>query len=244
MAQTGSSGGAAFNLQKRTLTLKPGAAEVRVAIFSGSELRSPSPDVLAYLRQTQADVFIVLGGLGRTNALAQETARALSTLQRLVLVVRGGSDGFAPSFLAPANVMDASALRSVRIGHDNLLLWPGAEQGRYATATTQCGFDEPELKEAFGELGPPDVGERRWLLTWQAPQPASLLAGFVVRTGVAGVLYAWPPAEERAHTGWDPAQPELVPRAWGPRAEAPDGHAIELGARVLRFDREGPHEAR
>ena len=81
MAQSGSSGSASFNLQKRTLTLKPGAADVRVALFSGSELQPPAPDMLAYLRQTQADVFIVLGGVGRSNVQALETARALSTLR-------------------------------------------------------------------------------------------------------------------------------------------------------------------
>lgn len=243
MAQSGSSGGAAFNLQKRTLTLKPGAADVRVAIFSGSELQSPSPDMLAYLRQTQADVFIVLGGLGRSNAQALETARSLATLQRLVVLLRGGADGFDSSLVAPANVLDASGVRSVRIGQDNLLLWPGAEQGRYAVARSHCGFGEPELEVARDELAPPEPGERRWLVTWQAPEPGSPLAAFAVRAGVAGVLYAWPAADQASPT-WDPAQPQLVPRAWGPHMEAPDGHAIERGALVLRFDREGPHEAR
>ena len=244
MAQSGSSGSAAFNLQKRTLTLKPGAADVRVAIFSGSELQSPSPDMLTYLRQTQADVFIVLGGLGRSNAQALETARSLASLQRLVLFVRGGADGFDSSFATPAHVLDASSLRSVRIGQDNLLLWPGAEQGRYAVAPSHCGFGEPELKAATDELLPPEPGERRWLLTWRAPAPGSPLAAFVVRAGAAGVLYAWPPSDALQGATWDPAQPQLVPRAWGPRMEAPDGHAIERGVRVLRFDREGPHEAR
>lgn len=244
MAQSGSSGSTAFNLQKRTLTLKPGAADVRVAIFSGSELQSPAPDMLTYLRQTQADVFIVLGGLGRSSAQALETARSLATLQRLVLIVRGGADGFDASFAASPNVLDASAVRSVRIGQDNLLLWPGAEQGRYASAASHCGFGEPELQVALAELGPPEPGERRWLLTWQAPEPGSQLAVFAVRAGAAGVLYAWPPSGARASETWDPAQPQLVPRAWGPRMEASDGHAMDHGARVLRFDREGPHEAR
>jgi hypothetical protein len=247
MAQSGSSGSTAFNLQKRTLTLKPVAADVRVAIFSGSELQSPAPDMLTYLRQTQADVFIVLGGLGRSSAQALETARSLATLQRLVLIVRGGADGFDLSVAAPANVLDASALRSVRIGQDNLLLWPGAEQGRYALAASHCGFGEPELQVALDELAPPEPGERRWLLTWQAPELGSQLAGFAVRAGAAGVLYAWPPSapsDGLATETWDPAQPQLVPRAWGPRMEARDGHAMEHGARVLRFDHTGPHEAR
>ena len=243
MAQSGSSGSVSFNLQKRTLALKPGAADVRIAVLSGSELQPPAPDMLAYLRQTQVDVFIVLGGFGRTNVQAQETARALATLQRLVLLVRGGADGFGSRFSLPANIVDASALRSVRLGQDNLLLWPGAEQGRYSISPGACGFGEPELAAVSDELGAPAAGERRWLLTWQAPESGSPLAAFAQRVGAAGVLYAWP-SSDALHTAWDPAQPQLVPRAWGPRMEAPDGHPFEPGARVLRFDRDGPHDAR
>lgn len=244
MAQHGTSGDASFNLQKRTLALKPGAADLRVAIFSGSELQAPAPEMLAYLRKTLADVFIVLGGFGRSDAQAMETARALSSLQRLVLVVRGGADGFDGAALGSPLVMDASAVRSVRIGSDNLLLWPGAEQGRYAAAPTHCGFDGADLQGTLDQLGAPGPGERRWLLSWQAPAPSSPLAAFVVRAGVAGVLYAWPPSDEPAHLSWDPTKPQLVPRAWGPRLEAPSGQAMQHGALVLRFDREGPHIAR
>jgi hypothetical protein len=244
MARNGSSGSATFNLQKRTLTLKPGAADLRVAIFSGSALQSPAPDMLAYLRQTQADFFIVLGGLGRSDAQALETANALSSLQRLVVVIRGGADGFDQTFATPANVVDASAVRSVRIGLDHLLLWPGAEHGRYATATSQCGFNESELQAAEDEIGKREQGERRWLLSWQATQPGSPLAAFVARAGVAGVLHAWPPSDQVAQGDWKEGPPQLVPRAWGPRMEGPDGQAMALGALVLRFDREGPHSAR
>jgi hypothetical protein len=230
MAQSGSSGSTAFNLQKRTLTLKPGAANVRLAIFSGSELQSPSSDMLAYLSQTQADVFIVLGGLGRTDGQALATANALSTLQRLVLVVRGGSDGFEQKLANVPNLLDASALRSIRIGQDNLLLWPGSEQTRYVVGPASCGWGEPELTAAQDELG--------------APEPGGPLAAFAARVAAQGVLYAWPPTAEGAALAWNPAQPQLVPRAWGPRMEASDGQAMERGALVLSFDREGPHSAR
>ena len=244
MAQQGSSGAAAFNLQKRTLTLKPAAAELRVALFSGSALRSPGLDVVAYLRRTQADVFIVLGGLGRSHALAQQTASMLSSLQRLVLVVRGGADGFHRAFPAADNVLDASGVRSVRIGQDHLVLWPGAEQGRYALSPNACGFDEADLKLAEDELGAAEPGERRWLLAWQAPEPGSPLSDFKVRVGAIGGLFAWPPANEVADAAQITGSTQLVPRAWGPRMEAPDGHPLARGALVLRFDRDGPHSAR
>jgi hypothetical protein len=214
-------------------------------VLSGSDLFAPPPNVLEYLRQTQADVFVVLGGLGRTNAQAVQSARALESLQRLVLVVRGGADNFE---LDPANtgsrVFDASGVRSVRIGKDTLVLWPGADQGRYALDPSRCGFGEAELQSALAELGPLEPAERRWLLTWQAPEPGSALTAFVRKAGVGGVLYAWPPQPEVPPSAWDSAHPQLVPRAWGPLPEGPDGHATEPGALVLRLDREGPHLVR
>jgi hypothetical protein len=243
-AQSGSSGNAVFNLQKRTLALKPGAADVRVAVFSGSALQSPTPDALAYLRQTQADVFIVLGGLGRSNAQALETTRALASLERLVLVLRGGADGFDHGLTAAPRVLDASALRSVRIGQDNLLLWSGSEHGRYALTPAHCGFDQADLEVALEELGAQEPSERRLLLTWQAPEPSSPLAAFAARAGVAGVLYAWPSLAEPGRSAGNPTEPQLVPRGWGPRLEDAHGRAIELGVLVVRFDRDGPHIVR
>jgi hypothetical protein len=111
-------------------------------------------------------------------------------------------------------------------------------------AVSQCGFDPSELKIAEDEVGAREPGERRWLLTWQAPRPGSPMAAFVARTGASGVLYAWPASDEVAQIAWKDGPPQLVPRAWGPRMEAPDGQATALGAVILRFDREGPHSAR
>lgn len=243
--RSGTSGSVRFNLVKRTLTLKPGAAGVRLALFSGSGFMAPGPEVLAYLRDTQADVFVVLGGLGRSSAQAAEATRALQSLQRLVLVVRGGADSFEIETKAPGTlVLDASALRSVRIGQDALVPWPGADQGRYALDPTHCGFGENDLVSALQELGPREPRERRWLLSWQAPEPGSALASFSVRAGMSGVLSAWPPQPEGETTSWDPARPRFVPRAWGPAAEGQEGQALPPGALVLSFDEQGPRVAR
>jgi hypothetical protein len=245
--RSGSSGSVAFNLTKRTLTLKPGAAGVRIAVFSGGSLSAPTPEVLTYLRETQADVFVVLGGLGRSSAQATAAARTLGALERPVLWVRGGADGAAlEGTAAPSLVLDASGIRSVRVGQDNFVLWPGSDQGRYALDAQHCGFSEAELTQAADELGAREDGERRWLLSWQAPGPGSPLAAFVTRVRMDGVLYAWPaPAEPPdAGTPWDRDHPRLVPRAWGPRLDGPDGRLLPLGALVLQVERDGPHIAR
>jgi hypothetical protein len=227
--RNGASGTVQFNLVKRTLTLKPAAAGMRLALFSGSGLLAPEPEVLAYLRDTHADVFVVLGGFGRSSAQAAQTARALQSLQRLVLVVRGGADSFELE-TAPL-LLDASALRSIRIGQDSLVPWPGADHGRYALSPKHCGFGDAELENALKELGAREPGERRWLLSWQGPEPGSALASFVARAGINGTFSAWPPQSEPEH---------LVPRAWGPLAEGPDGEPLPAAALVLYVDRDGP----
>jgi hypothetical protein len=241
---SGTSGHAAFNLLRRTLTLTPTAAAVRVAVFSGSGLTAPDSSALEQLRATQADVFVVLGGLGRSNAQAIEVVRALETLQRLVLVVRGGADGFEFDKGRDSTVLDASGLRLVRIGDDSLLPWPGAEQGRYALDPGRCGFGEPELAAAVEELGPKQPRERRWLLSWQAPAPGSSLAELVAKAGVSGVLSAWPALPQPTTDAWDPVQPLLVPRGWEPGLEGLDGAALPTGTLRLRFDKDGLHRER
>jgi hypothetical protein len=214
------------------LTLKPGAAGVRLALFSGSGLLPPEPAELDYLRDTHADVFVVLGGLGRTSALARQTARALETLQRLVLVVKGGADSF--DLESVPLLLDASALRTVRIGQDSLVPWPGADQGRYALSPTHCGFGEADLEEALQQLGERESAERRWLLSWQAPEPGSALARFVARAGINGVFSAWPPRSELENEAL-----RRVPWAWGPLAEGPEGQRLPPAALVLLVDRDG-----
>jgi hypothetical protein len=228
----GTSGSVLFNLVKRTLTLKPGAAGMRLALFSGSGLLPPEPTVLEYLRDTHADVFVVLGGLGRSNAQATQTARALQSLQRLVLVVKGGADRF--ELETSPLLLDVSALRTIRIGQDSLVPWPGADQGRYATDRGCCGFGEADLEAALKELGSREPVERRWLLSWQAPEPASALSSFVARAGIQGAFSAWPPQTELESEGL-----RRVPRAWGPLPEGPEGQPLPPAALVLYVDRAG-----
>jgi hypothetical protein len=214
-------------------------------VFSGSGWFAPSPEVLAYLRDTQADVFVVLGGLGRSTAQARQAARALASLNRLVLIVRGGADSFEVEMAAPSSLLvDASALRSVRIGQDTLVPWPGSEQGRYSIDSSHCGFGEADLQAALAELGPRESAERRWLVSWQAPEPRSALAAFAVRARVDGVLSAWPPQPDVEATRWDPAHPRFVPRAWGPHLEGPEAQGVPSGALVVRFQNDGPRVAR
>ena len=232
--RNGASGTVQFNLVKRTLTLKPGAAGIRLALFSGSGLLPPEPDVIAYLRDTHADVFVVLGGLGRSTAQATRAARALQSLQRLVLVVRGGADSFELETRPETMLLDASALRTLRIGQDSFLLWPGADQGRYALGPAHCGFGEADLEALLKELGPREPRERRWLLSWQAPEAGSALSSFVARAGIQGTFSAWPVQPEQENEGL-----RRVPRAWGPLTEGREGQPHPPAALVLYVDRDG-----
>jgi hypothetical protein len=252
-SRSGNSGNVSFSLRGRSLSLKPTAAatRVRIAVFSGGGLGgAPPPEALQRLRDTRADVFVVLGGLGRSSAQAAATLRALASLARLTLLVRDGADSFELSQQTPDNaglLLEASALRNVRIGQDNFLPWPGSEQGRYALGAPGypgCGFGAEELKNATSELGPKEPGERRWLLSWQAPEPGSALAELVVRARIDGVLSAWPPQPDMADDAWDPMRPVLVPRAWGPSLEGLDGPVLPQGAVVLQLESTGPRVVR
>jgi hypothetical protein len=164
--------------------------------------------------------------------------------------MRDGADDFALDDQKPDTagfLLDASALRSIRIGQDELVPWPGSDQGRYSSSRLGhpgCGFGAEELKRAIDELGAKAQGDRRWLLTWQAPEPGSGLAGLVVRARIGGVLSAWPPQAISPDDSWDPVKPKLVPRAWGPLLEGQDGPVAPQGAMVLQLESDGPHVVR
>lgn len=249
-ARSGSSGHISFDLRGRSLTLKPSAATmpVRIALFSaGSLAGAPPEEALARLRASDADVHVVLGGIGRSSAHAAPTLRALASLARLTLLVRDGADSFqlAEQDIDTAGLLvDASALRSIRVGPDMLIPWPGSEQGRYSLGPTGCGFGPEELARALDELGAKEPGQRRWLVSWQAPEPGSRFAEWVVRARIDGVLSAWPAQAGAPDDVWDPTRPRLVPRAWGPGLEGPDGPVSPQGAMVLQLESTGPRVVR
>lgn len=252
-ARAGVSGSATYRLRDATLTLQPGAQPLRLAVFSGSGLgEGPISSGLSVLRASAADVFVVLGGIGRSPARARATLQALGGLGHLVLVVHGGADSvvFETGWLAGADgppVLDAGVVRRIQVGDDTLLPWAGSEQGRYSVTSAACGFQGSDFAAALRELGPADASARRWLLAWQAPLPGLEFAKLVADAHFQGVLSAWPAAKgsapEPSHT-WDSKGAMIVPRAWGPRMEGPDGAPAALGVLVLRFDGTGAHVTR
>mgnify|MGYP003429135147 FL=1 len=200
----------------------------------------------------------MLGGLGDNAEDARATVKALSGLGRLVMVVLGGRDAYRPAGAAlhelgdEAVVVDVSAVRSIKIGGDVLIPWAGAEQGRYALDETRCGYGARDADEAVQTRGPAATDERRWLVSWQALPPAAArsmasdrrelgmeLARLAERLGVKGSLGAWPASEtESGPPG--PLGNMLVPRAWGPNVERPDGTIAPHRVAVVAFDAAGP----
>jgi hypothetical protein len=196
-------------------------------------------------------VFVVLGGLGR-NPVATGALQALASLQRLVVLVRGGADGGGLDVDTsgqglPPQIVDASGIRTITLGNDTLVPWAGAEAGRYALDSDSCGFGEQDVDDALRELGPARKGERRWLLSWQMPSAGKWLRTLGDAAQARGWLGAWPAlAADSPEESWDSVATAgmLVPRAWGPRLERADGTVRPQATLVLRFEADGPHLAR
>ena len=257
--RSGEIAGVSIRVSERMVQLSKSAPGLRLAVFGAAGLGGPpSSAALERLRATRADVLLLLGGLGESPAVASATVKTLASLGRLVLVVLGGRDAYRVAHDAlreapdDAWILDATALRSIRIGHHVLIPWGGSEQGRYALDEGHCGFGARDVREAVAALGPAPAGERRWLASWQALPTASERAAIrdsdelgaqLVRLaeslGIQGSLAAWP-----ADSAPEPEPGRLkalrVPRAWGPPDERSDGTPRPAGASVLVFETDGP----
>ena len=238
-AREGRIGAVQFRLQARELTLHKSGGELRLAVFAGTGFQALSNDALHPLTASDADVIVMLGGLGDSETLVRSTVSALGGLHRLVLIVLGGRDSYAlsrdalASVADPAVILDASALRSVRVEGVALLPWAGAELGRYALDESRCGFGAEDLNAAAVDQKP-TAGQQRWLLSWQDPEAAGgLLGHFAHRVGVQGAIWAWP---EGVGDSSDQIQ---VPRLSAPRAEGPDGAPVPTGFALLSIGAEG-----
>jgi hypothetical protein len=243
-AREGRIGGVQFRLQASELTLQKSAGNLRLAVFAGAGFQALSNDVLHPLTGSGADVFVLLGGLGDSEALARSTVKALSGLHRLVLVVLGGRDSYALSRDAldevadPAVILDVSALRTIRIAGVVLLPWAGAELGRYALDETRCGFGAEDLDAAASELKAA-AGERRWLLSWQAPDATDgPLSRFARLVSAQGAISAWPEADGES------SNPIRVPRLSAPRSERADGTLMASGFALLEIGADGLKQIR
>jgi hypothetical protein len=260
--RAGRAGEISFAVKGQVLTLTPQRWPVRIAAFSGAGFGAllASAD-LARLEQVDPDVLLMLGGLGEREASVEANARALTKLGRLMVFVAGGRD--RSSVVRPAlaalgrdsNLVDATALRRIRIENNTFIPVAGAEQGRYALDEEACGFAGEDLAALVNDLGAVQSGELRWLLSWQAPAASGaaggfvqtesgvdigseLLGGFRERSGALGVLSAWPVGRAEV-VAPGPLSERIVPRLFGPRLERPDGALLEPGVLALELDRQG-----
>ncbi|HEY2734671.1 MAG TPA: hypothetical protein VGI70_11835 [Polyangiales bacterium] len=238
-----------FDLRDRTLTLTPERWPVRIAAFSGAGFGPPLRAAeLTRIRQSGADLVLLLGGLGDDDASAVNNAKSLASLGRLVITLLGGRDRMAVAAAAfdaaGQGIIDATPLSRVRVAANTLVPVAGAEQGRYALDEHACGFAPRDLDALARDLGARSAGERRWLLSWHAPAggPAQLgsrrLAEFAEHIGALGALSAWPVGQAESPTE-GALGALLVPRLFGPRPEQPDGSRRELGLSLIEADREG-----
>jgi hypothetical protein len=249
-------------LTKRVLNVKGPTRALRLAAISAPGLGDPlGSAALATLREANADMIVLLGGVGDGPALATATFKALASLSIPSLIVLGGRDTWSAHEKAfedlppEARIIDATVLRAIRIGNHTLVPLPGAEKGRYALQSTACGFDQSDLDEAAKELGAPSAGETRWLLGWQAPTRIAgaigprtesgaalgspLLTRFAEKVGAKGALYAWPTDEAAAAAQAGPLGIAAVPRLFGPRLETASGSRLANGVMLLEVGSEG-----
>lgn len=253
----------------RVLTVA-GPTRLRLAVFSAAGLGSgPTEAALNLLRSRRPDLILMLGGVGADGSLASATLGKLASLPAPTLVVLGGRDGWAVHGQAlealerAPHIMDATALRAIRIGNNTLVPLAGADVGRYALDAASCGFDHSDLDLVAQELGPLAAEERRWLVSWHAPaglpsgligdRPAAVstvastgsttVARFAERIAARGILYAWPAEPPQGHppavAAHGPIGVTAVPRLFGPRQEAANGTRGEHSVLMIEVDREG-----
>ncbi len=257
------SGDWTFQLDERVLDVKGPRRALRVGVVSSPGLGgAPSAAALARVREVNADLLVLLGGIGEAASLASATLEALASLSTPSLVVLGGRDTWAAREKAfealtaerREHIFDASVLRALRVANNTFVPLPGAEKGRYALNAAACGFDQADLDTAARELGAARAGERRWLLSWQAPSrvagiegPKSefgaalgspLVSKFAERVGAKGGLYAWP-VDEAASIHAGPLGIVAVPRLYGPALETSAGARLAAGILVLEVGTDG-----
>lgn len=251
-----------FEIKERVLQVAGPSRPLRIAALSAPGFTgAPGSDALARVRAVEADLLVLLGGLGEGTAAATATVQALASLSIPSLIVLGGRDTWAAhekafEALPPAaRIIDGTVLRAIRIGSNTFVPLPGAELGRYAVQAAACGFDQDDLESAAHELGAAQAGETRWLLSWQAPAAlagapgpksvtgialgSAMIGRFAEKVGARGGLYAWPGDESSAA----PAQGRLgltaVPRLFGPRRETSNGALVPNSLLVLEVGADG-----
>jgi hypothetical protein len=261
-----------LRVEKRELKIDGLPSAIRIAAFSGpASGAAPSVAAVAAVQAANPDLVLLLGDVGDDPATAATTLTALAKLPVPVLVLAGGRD--TPARIAegmshaPAGgvIVDVTALRSIRLGHETLVPVAGARDGVYALAANACGYAESDLAEVAASQAAGDRA-RRWLLAWEAPASAGRfgvarteagadlgsvpLATLGKRVGAAGGIFAWPHVqalrasasggEHRPSPGVPSADLQVVvPRLSGAAIERSDGSRVAPGFALLELGADG-----
>ena len=249
-----------IRLEERVLHILASADALRVAAFAGP---GPGPvrlsSLVTALEEQPVDILLMVGGLGDSVSIAQQTLAALEPLTGLTLILAGGRDdvevwGDAWDSLSneeEAEILDARGIAQVRFRGAGLILVSGAPGGRYARTDTSCGFTPEDVEDLADELGSPS-GPRSFV-SWAAPAGmghafggldvgSRALMDLADEAEIRGGIFAWPRAlggqEARSEGGEPPPSGErfhhrFVERLGGLPVLRGDG-SLALG-RLARF---------
>lgn len=239
-----------LRFEGRALRIEGAPESTRLAIFAG-------PGQAALPEAPEADLAIVLGGLGDDPGA---TLRALGGWTIPALVVAGGEERFEP--LSDAfdgldgatgrRVINATLLRVIRLGKLELIVVPGAPNGRYVTAGQgACGFGEADLEG--WDLDAPDDRVRRYLVSWAGPSGTDatrgllgaeagspLVARVMASVGAEGAVFAWPRTSTGRPSGEGMASTLGVPPVAGVTVLRADGSRVAPGVTRLTLRPEAP----
>lgn len=240
-----------MRLVGRRLSIEGAPSEWHLAAFSGPVHAS----AVRSLGGRRPHLALMLGGVGDDDAEIGRTLTALGELGAPVLVIAGGADrheALERAFGAlegqtKDRVVDASALRSIRVGAIELVPLAGAPEGRYAITNEACGLSAADAEEVASALEDRSADVHRYVVSWAGPSAtigvASVEGGsarvseLIERTGAEGALFAWP-SESAGRIEREPLRVAVRPLT-GPWIVAADGSRVAPGATLLTAGREG-----
>lgn len=224
--------GVSINLDGRVLDVR-GLTQVHAfAVGDGSRADLPEGPVL------------VLGGFARNEALADSVIEDLGS--RLAFLLPGGEDDpeVIDDVLDAPHHIDLRGVHVLALEGFDLLVLPGAADGRYALGDASCGYGDADV-EALRETVEGRERPRAWL-SWNAPAGVSDLGFEGAHVGdprldlAQGGIFAFPattsgPSEE---AGASLEHAATVPR-WGGFNERHDGAPVPPGVLEIHLEAEG-----
>jgi hypothetical protein len=241
--------------EDRSLRIEGLPRSARVAVFRGPMSAS------AVHALDRAALAVVLGGIAASRREADASLASLAALEVPVLLIAGGGDRHDALREALAaleggardRIVDATPLRSIRLGAVELVPLAGAPEGRYARSSEACGLTEDDLDDVADDLGAPAHGVKRYLFSWAAPRGegassasrgiggveagSQALRDFAEHIGAVGAVFAWP-VESPTPREDDPLRVAVGPLAGG-WVELADGTRRAPAATLLTLTPDG-----